>query len=68
MWILTAKMRLPVASRYSLGSLEVNNQPVWNTCRIKELEGYEKSSGQFALFLNIKKCKAMCSGHKSLQE
>lgn len=37
-WIHAAKMRLPVASMYSL-EYGINNQSLWAICRIKELEG-----------------------------
>lgn len=38
MWIRAAKMSLPVASRYSLGSLGVNNH-LGPIVGFKELEG-----------------------------
>lgn len=50
MWIHAAKMRLPVASRYSLGSFGVNNQPIGGICRIKELEGCETHLDNFHSF------------------
>lgn len=55
-----AKMRLPVASMYSLEH-GINNQSLWAICRIKELEGRWEIIWSIFVIPKHQKCKAICT-------